>query len=119
MSEFTVRISDFRGLAKDAHPAALPPSLFATDEGGDLFERGVWRTRRGQVRLGLPRTANGAAILTLFGFETRVGSLALIVIDANGAFVGYNNLSYTGEPIADIDLEGEGVGPAGEGGYGV
>jgi hypothetical protein len=115
MGESLQRIGDFQGFARDANPASLPPSLFYTDEGGDLFERGTWRVRRGQVRIQLPTI--GGSVQTMFAFETRPGTLALIVVDSNGTFYGFNALNYTGTPVT-YDLEGEGVGGAGEGGYG-
>lgn len=86
--EFFVRTEDFQGVARDADPAKLPPSLFQKDEGGDLFERGCWKLRRGRSRIAAVPLNN--PIETLFSLETRVGSLALAIIDSGGVFNGWN-----------------------------
>lgn len=117
MSEFTLRLPDFRGLSRAANPAALDPALFPTDSGSDLFEQSTWRTRRGQVRLGtLP--LDGAVYL-VFTFDTRPGEPALVAITSAGTFYGWSYLAFSGDPVDPEDLVGEGVGGAGEGGYGV
>lgn len=99
---FVQRIADFKGVARDVNPAALPPELFYTDEGGDLFERGTWRLRRGRTRVAALPFSN--PIDTLFPFETRVGSIALAVIDSAGVFRGYNQ-----EPNTDLVTLAAGV----------
>lgn len=116
MSEFLVRVTDFKGLAKDVAPGKDAPTLFQRDEGGDLFQRGSWRVRKGQSKL-LMDPGSGA-IRTIFSFETPAGSLSLIVIDAAGTFRGFAYLASTGAPVAEPDLEGFGAGGFGEGGFG-
>lgn len=114
---FAVRVDDFQGVARDVHPAKLPPALWQADEGGDLFERGTWRVRRGRQRL--PLSPMAAPIETLFSFQTPAGSLALIVIDANGNFRGYPELTSDGGEVEPaVDLEGYGIAGEGEGGFG-
>lgn len=111
------RIDDFGGVARDAHPAKLPPHLFQADEGSDLFERGTWKVRRGRSRL--PIAAMAGQIETIVAFQTVAGSIALVLIDSLGVFRGYAQLAADGLPPAEVDLEGYGVGGEGEGGFGV
>lgn len=115
--EHTYRIPDFRGLARDAAPGGLDPREQWISSGSDLFERGTWRVRRGQVRL---RTLPlDGAVLLLYTFETRPGEPALVAITSAGTFYGWPYLAFSGDPIDPVDLVGEGVDGAGEGGYGV
>lgn len=85
---FSVRIDDFQGVARDVHPGRLPPGLFQRDEGGDLFERGTWKLRRGRTRIASVPLSN--PLETVFPFESRVGSAVLALIDSAGNFQGWN-----------------------------
>ena len=113
---FRVRIDDFKGVARDVAPGKPTPALFQRDEGGDLFQRGSWRVRRGQSKL-LMNPGTGA-VRTIFAFETPAQTLSLIVIDEAGNFRGFAYLASTGAPVGATDLEGFGVEGFGEGGFG-
>lgn len=110
------RIDDFGGVARDVHPAKLPPQLFQADEGSDLSERGTWKVRRGRSRV--PILPMAGSIETICAFETPAGSIALVLIDNLGNFRGYAQLVADGTPPSETDLEGVGVGGVGEGGVG-
>lgn len=112
MTEQTrVRIEDFSGLETSIQPTRLAPSFFQVDEGGDHYQQGSWKLRRGMTRMSPAPLAAGVA--TIFGGETVTGNFALILIDTSGNLTGYTFLAFGGE-----DVEGFGSGGEGEGGFG-
>jgi hypothetical protein len=60
-------IGEFKGLALDVHRTSMPADLFQVDEGGDRFNRGTWKRRRGMRHTTFPRAPD--PIRTLLGFE--------------------------------------------------
>lgn len=111
-----VQVDNFMGVAGNVHPARMAPSKFQTDQNGDCFREGSWRVRRGMIRMAIDPLAN--TVSTVFSFQTRAGSLAFLVVDQSGNFVGYNSLSSSGVPTSESDLEGFGVDGFGEGAFG-
>lgn len=73
-------IREFKGLALDVHRTSMPPELFQIDEGGDRFNRGTWRRRRGQRHTTFPKTP--APIQTLLGFEMPGLDFGLLVAES-------------------------------------
>jgi hypothetical protein len=71
-------IEEFGGIAKNVHRAKLPSKLFQTDAGGDRYELGSWRVRRGRRRTDVAKKT--AAIDLLHGFELPDGSFGLLVV---------------------------------------
>lgn len=58
---------DFRGLASDTAPHAIPDGYYQTDNGGDRYFRGVWRKRRGMLRTNLEKFSSTP--VTVLGFR--------------------------------------------------
>lgn len=106
------RISEFHGVALDAHRSKLPPGYFQVDEGGDRFARGAWRRRRGQRRTDAAQEA--AAITTLIGFELPGAGFGLAMV-AGATATGLTNVAQQSD---GSDEEGFGEGGVGEGGFG-
>ncbi len=75
----TVRVEDFQGFATDIQRAKLPPAKFQLDQGGDHFQRGSWRVRRG--RRHTDATQAGDQIDTVVSFAIPGGSFATLVLE--------------------------------------
>jgi hypothetical protein len=99
--------SDFKGVKLDASRVKLPPGYFQIDSGGDRFEQGTWKRRRGMRRTDIAQQA--APVTSIIGFELAGEGFGLML--AQGA-----NL----EGFVDVvQLEDLGVEGYGAGGYGV
>ena len=96
MSGFLLRIRDFKGVVRDAGPAALEPTQFYVDEGGDHFERGTWKLRRGMLRTPVPPLFG--AVTAMGAGEVIDGDISYCFVDATGTFHGYPQL-YGGQAI--------------------
>ena len=80
-----LRIDDFKGVALDVHRAKLPPGLFQADAGGDHYERGTWKVRRGHrkttMTAGAAPSSTGATRIRLaYGFELSSGDFACLLV---------------------------------------
>ena len=71
-------ITEFSGIARNVHRTKLPPKLFQTDAGGDRYELGSWRVRRGRRHTDV--AAKASAITLLHGFELPDGSFGLLIV---------------------------------------
>lgn len=105
-------VRDFRGTAKDVHRARLDQGYFQDDEGGDRFERGTWKVRRGMRHTSVPRL--DSAITSIIGFELPGGDFGLVVVEGVN---GHAFVNVTEQPDT-TGAGGFGVGGFGVGGFG-
>jgi hypothetical protein len=106
----TERIEDFAGVSREFHRARLPKQLFQVDEGGDHFEKKVWKVRRGHRTTTASKKVGKVA--TLIGFEAFNGIFAVLTV-AGAVACG-------DETVIEQDLtEDDGYGVQGEGEGGV
>lgn len=73
-----MRIEEFKGVSQEFSRARLPKEYFQTDEGGDHYERGAWKIRRGQRRTTI--TTKASAIETLAGFQAANGDYVVLTV---------------------------------------
>ena len=106
-----VTINDFQGTALDVHRARLPDGKFQVDEGGDHFEQGSWKVRRGMAHTDEPKRS--AAIDTILGFSLSGPDFALLYTEGTNAHGALN----TGTQD-DGSASGLGAGGLGTGGLG-
>ena len=71
------QVAPFSGVAQDYAPAAVPEGLFQQDQGGDRYQKGTWRRRRGMRRTDIDTLSD--AISTILGFATPEGFHLIIV----------------------------------------
>lgn len=82
--------AEFSGVRKDFAPSKLPPGAFQEDQGGDRYQSGSWRRRRGMRHTDQAKLT--AAVVTLIGFEMPGGDFALVA--AEGVNVhGFTNVA--------------------------
>lgn len=105
------KIEEFEGLAHDVHPVRMPPNKFQVDVGGDRFEQGTWKRRRGQRHTDVPQVSS--AIKTIIGFELPGGDFGVLLVEGSNAH-GFTNVAEQGDDVS----EGFGRQPFGCGGFG-
>ena len=108
----TERLTEFNGVFRAARKTNLPGDKAWVDEGGDHYELGVWKLRRGQRHTSIEKQGN--QVKTILGFEIRGGDYSTLVIDCDGDATGHLNVT---EQSNDVE-EGFGVGEFGDGGFG-
>ena len=106
------RITEFNGVSRQYPRTRLPLDKFFIDEGGDHYEDGVWKLRRGQRHTSLPKL--GCAIQTILGWELPGVGYSTLVICDDGTAEGELNV----EEQAGAETEGFGVGGFGEEDFG-
>jgi hypothetical protein len=82
--------NDFLGVNKNIPPQRLPDGMFQEDVGGDRFQMGSWRRRRGMRhtdKIGL-----SSPIASMIGFEMPGGDFALVVVNGSTVY-GFVNVS--------------------------
>ena len=73
-------INEFKGLALDVHRTSMPANLFQVDEGGDRFNRGTWKRRRGMRHTDFQKVPS--PIVGLLGFEMSGLDFGLLVVES-------------------------------------
>jgi hypothetical protein len=69
----------FQGVMTDVDKSKLPPGYFQVDEGGDRYNRGSWRRRRGMVHTDIAKVA--APVTFILGFEMPGTDFALMFVE--------------------------------------
>jgi len=105
-------LDTFEGQANDAHRARLAPGQWQEDKGGDRFERGTWKRRRGYLHTDVAGVSN--AITSIVGFEIPGGSFGVAFV-ASTSIYGATGVAQQTYSNADA---GFGEGGFGEGGFG-
>lgn len=82
--------AEFSGIRKDFAPSKLPPGAFQEDQGGDRYQSGSWRRRRGMRHT--DHRQRSSAIFSMLGFEMPGGDFALVVVDG-GTVNGFVNVA--------------------------
>jgi hypothetical protein len=111
------QIGDFRGVAKNYHTSRLPDGLFIEDVGGDRFDQGVWKVRKGRRHTTIPQQTS--PIEMIIGFALPGGDYP-VAVGADETVSGFSSVSEqtTDADTAAPDAGGFGVGGFGEGDFG-
>lgn len=103
--------SDFKGTKLDASRVKLPPGYFQIDSGGDRFEQGTWKRRRGMRRTDIEQQSS--PVTSIIGFELAGEGFGLML--AEGANLqGFTNVAQ----LVDLGVDGYGAEGYGSDPYG-
>jgi len=111
MKKSKASVEEFNGVAGNIHRARLGNGLFQVDSGGERFEQGTWKVRRGMRHTSLAKV--DSAVVTLIGFQVPGGDFSLLSVEGTNAHGDLNVTQQT-----DPTDEGFGAGGFGEGGFG-
>lgn len=105
------RVEEFNGLGLDTPRQRMGGGRFQIDKGGERFDFGAWKVRRGRRRTNVGVLSG--AVVTLIGFEIPGGDFGLVSVAAGDS---YGNTAVSQQE--DTHEDGLGAGGFGEFGFG-
>lgn len=97
----------FNGVVRDVDKAKLPPGAFQIDEGGDRYNRGSWRRRRGLAHTDIAKVSS--PITFVLGFEMPGVDFALMFVEGTNVR-GETNVAQQTYTTADLGGYGDDYG---------